>query len=122
MRVVYPLLDMNEIRHVFDGDDNTLIRTFEANPLRIELTFPEAVPISTVTALVGGSSTRMTVIWTSADSAERQLKAEMGESTQVRALIIDLGAPTLVDSLVIEILNSNDGEFAHVHLWEVFFE
>jgi len=122
VRVVYPLLDMNEIRHVFDGDDNTLIRTFEANPLRIELTFPEAVPISTVTALVGGSSTRMTVIWTSADSAERQLKAEVGESTQVRALSIDLGAPTLVDSLVIEILNSNDGEFAHVHLWEVFFE
>jgi hypothetical protein len=123
VQAVYPLLDMNEIKHAFDGNDTTLIRTFEANPLRIELTFPEPRWISNVTALVGGASTRLSLIMTiSGSDGVVTRSTEVGESTQVRPITIELDEPVLVDHLVIEVLNINDGNVAHVHLWEITFK
>jgi hypothetical protein len=123
VQVVYPLLDMNEITHAFDNNDTTLIRTFEANPLRIELTFPEPQQISKVTALVGGATTRLTLTMSIFGSAEVVTRsAEVGESTQVRPVTIELDEPVMVDHLVIEVLNINDGNIAHVHLWEIKFK
>jgi hypothetical protein len=123
VQAVYPLLDMNEIKHAFDGNDTTLIRTFEANPLRIELTFPEPRWISNVTALVGGASTRLSLIMTIFGSDGVVTRStEVGESTQVRPITIELDEPVLVDHLVIEVLNINDGNVAHVHLWEITFK
>jgi len=123
VQAIYPLLDMNEIRHAFDGIDTTLIRTFEANPLRIELTFPEPKMISSVTALVGGASTRLTLTMTISGSDEVITRSsEVGESTQVRPLTIQLDEAVMINKLVIEVLNINDGKIAHVHLWEIKFK
>lgn len=123
VQAVYPLLDMNEIQHAFDGNLTTLIRTFEANPLRIELTFPEPQQISEVTALVGGASTRLTLIMTISGRDDAITRStETGESNQVRPITIELDEPVLVDHLVIEVLNINDGDVAHVHLWEIKFK
>lgn len=38
--VKYSMLDMGEIKNVFDGDDATLARTLEANPFQVEVNFP----------------------------------------------------------------------------------
>jgi 4-amino-4-deoxy-L-arabinose transferase-like glycosyltransferase len=123
VQAVYPLLDMNEIKHAFDNNDTTLIRTFEANPLRIELTFPEPQQISEVTALVGGASTRLTLVMTiPGRDYSVTWSTEVGESTQVRPITIELDEPVMVDHLVIEVLNINDGNIAHVHLWEIKFK
>lgn len=123
VQAIYPLLDMNEIKHAFDGNDTTLIRTFEANPLRIELIFPEPRQISNVTTLVGGASTRLSLIMTiSGSDGVVTRSTEVGESTQVRPITIELDEPVLVDHLVIEVLNINDGNVAHVHLWEITFK
>jgi hypothetical protein len=123
VQAIYPLLDMNEIKHAFDGNDTTLIRTFEANPLRIELIFPEPRQISNVTTLVGGASTRLSLIMTIFGSDGVVTRStEVGESTQVRPITIELDEPVLVDHLVIEVLNINDGNVAHVHLWEITFK
>jgi hypothetical protein len=123
VQVTYPLLDMNKIQHAFDSNDTTLIRTFEANPLRIELIFPEPKRISSVTALVGGASTRLTLTMTISGSDDVITRtSEVGESTQVRPISIPLDEQVMVDKLVIEVLNINDGPVAHVHLWEVVFE
>ena len=42
--VAHSVLDINEIGHAFDGDPTTLIRTLEANPLKIVLSYPEPSP------------------------------------------------------------------------------
>ncbi|HOG77632.1 MAG TPA: hypothetical protein PL025_05145, partial [Anaerolineaceae bacterium] len=55
VRAEYSPLDINAIYQAFDGDPNTLIRTFEANPLVISLEFPQALTLSRVTALVGNA-------------------------------------------------------------------
>ncbi len=54
-------MDINEIAHAFDGDPTTLIRTLEANPLKIVLSYPEPVQLQSATLLIGGPPTRITV-------------------------------------------------------------
>ena len=43
--VKYSYLDMGPIENIFDGHQDTLIRTMEANPLVVEITPPQAEPI-----------------------------------------------------------------------------
>jgi len=118
--VQYPQLDINEIIHAFDGDDDTLIRTFEANPLKIILTFPEPLDLNSVTALVGGTTTKVTAyVKVVGEEEEKVFFDQVGEATVVRAIELNFGETLTVDKLTIEVLNVNDGDISHVHLWEI---
>lgn len=122
VRVEYPALDMNEIKHVFDGDPASVVRTLEANPLRLVLTFEEPVQINAITLIVGGTPTRVTA---SSYYQEKVLesKAQQVEQAAVkREILLTFSSPTLADQLEIEVLNTHDGEIAHVHLWEVIIK
>jgi hypothetical protein len=55
--VKYPKLDMGTIEQAFDGNNKTLIRTAEANPLVIKLIFSSPYPVKAVTVRVGGVPT-----------------------------------------------------------------
>ncbi len=117
--VQYPTLDMNEITHAFDGDITTLIRTLEANPLRLILTFPEPIDVNTVTLWIGGAPTQYTVKASAHGEELATLTSQVDRATVVRDVPLTFEETLLVDSLTIEVLNSQDGEVAHVHLWEV---
>lgn len=118
--VQYPLLDINEIDQVFDGDTNTLVRTFEANPLIINLKFDNPVQVSALTAYVGGARTRLSVKLKLADSGQDKIFSnEVAESNVVRPVTFNFEQAFEINELTLEVLNVNDGEFAHVHLWEV---
>ncbi|MCJ7696601.1 MAG: hypothetical protein MUO40_14415 [Anaerolineaceae bacterium] len=118
--VQYPMLDINEIQQAFDGDETTLIRTFEANPLKIVLTFSPPIKLDSVTALVGGASTEFTVrLRLVGNDTEITFATQVEEAMVVRPISLDFGATKWVDAITIEVLNSNDGENAHVHLWEI---
>lgn len=120
--VKYPALDMNEIIHAFDGDTTTLVRTLEANPLRIVLTFPEPIVVQKITFWVGGIPTDVKASAISADEVLTTRTEHVETSPVTRAVVLDFGEPLTMDSLELEILNSNDGEVSHVHLWEVVLE
>ena len=120
--VSYPTLDINEIGHVFDGDPTTLVRTLEANPLRINLKFHETIEIQTVTVIIGGTPTKVTVT-ANYDDEEIGTKTDQVESALVnRNITLSFGKTMRVDSLKIEVLSPHDGEIAHVHLWEVIID
>ena len=120
--VNYPILDINEIEHIFDGDPTTLIRTLEANPLRLVLRFDQPMEIQSVTVIVGGTPTVVTLTALS-NGEELEEKTDQVESALVnRNITLSLDQPLTVDHLEIEILNPHDGEIAHVHLWEVIIE
>jgi hypothetical protein len=122
VRVQYSPLDMNEIVHAFDGDTATLVRTLEANPLQLILTFPESVDLSSVTLFIGGTPTRMTVTaYSQGEKLDIAVK-EVGQSSALREEILPFGKDITLDELQIEVLSVNDGEIAHVHLWEVVLE
>lgn len=121
--VTYPLLDINEIQHIFDGNAQTLIRTYEANPLTIDLVFDQAIDIQTLTALIGGENTLLRATFYFADTEQPiTLSTELPSATVVRPATLELAQSQSVERLLIEIQNLNDGETGHVHLWEVYLQ
>lgn len=121
--VQYPVLDINEIQQAFDSDESTLIRTFEANPLKIILTFPNPVQISGLEALIGGPKTRVTARISTGEIGEiLEFSEDVEPSNLNRSVALDFDRRLLAKSIEIEILNLNDPEIAHVHLWEIRFK
>ena len=122
VEVQYPMLDMNDITHIFDSDPTTLIRTLEANPLRLVLTFPAPTRVSRITLVIGGTPTRVTVTAFSREEKLAALSSQVESAVIKREIPLEFSQGLLVDKLEIEILNTHDSEIAHVHLWEVWIE
>ena len=59
--IQHPLLDMGEVENLFDGDTFTMIRTYEANPVLIAITFPEPRTISGLSLTTGTMDIILTV-------------------------------------------------------------
>lgn len=64
--VEHPLLDMGEIPLLFDGDEFTLIRTFEANPAVFVFTFASPRPLRGLALTAGAFSFELRLRLTSA--------------------------------------------------------
>ena len=122
IQVEYPMLDINEIQQAFDGDSTTLIRTLEANPLRLVLTFPEKTELSGVTLIIGGTPSRITMTAVSDGEALETVVQEVDESIITREVQLTFSHALQIDQLIIEKLSVYDGEIAHVHLWEVILQ
>jgi 4-amino-4-deoxy-L-arabinose transferase-like glycosyltransferase len=119
----YSRLDMGEIQQVFDGNTDSLIRSLEANPLVLELTFPQPRSLSALTVRVGGAATQLTArLQTSAAPDELVFSDRVETSTEFRDMRLPFGLSYPVERLVIEVKNANDAEPAHVHVWEITFE
>ncbi|MBG0788191.1 MAG: glycosyltransferase family 39 protein [Anaerolineaceae bacterium] len=117
--VAHSALDINEIDHAFDGDPTTLIRTLEANPLKIVLNYHEPIQRQSATLLIGGPPTRVTVTAYLAGNEVASQTQEVGQSPVTRELTLTFDDPVIVDEIRIEMLSVYDGEIGHVHLWEV---
>ena len=113
--VAHSILDINEIDHAFDGDPTTLIRTLEANPLKIVLSYPEPVQFQSATLLIGGPPTRVTVTALLAGEELTSLSEEVGQSPVTRELTLAFDEQLTVDEIRIEVLSVHDGEVSHVH-------
>jgi hypothetical protein len=61
VEIQHPLLDMGEVENIFDGDTFTMVRTFEANPVLIVLTFPQPRLISGLSLTTGTMDIILTV-------------------------------------------------------------
>ena len=123
VRAEYSPLDINDIYQAFDGNAATLIRSFEANPLVITLEFPQAVELSRVTALVGNGPSRLEVELSPADSGGTiRYSAQTDGFAQVSPLSIEFGQSVSITALRLSLFSVNEGEPAHVHLWELMLE
>jgi hypothetical protein len=120
VKVEYPYLDMGTIDDVFDGDRNSLIRTLEANPLRMILNFPVQRSLSGCDVLVGGTATRVNLrLEDSAGVLLLEQEQTVKEAANPRDVAFDWEKSLPVSRLLIEVDSIHDGEPAHVHLWEV---
>lgn len=118
--VSYPNLDMGEIKSAFDGDGNSLIRTLEINPMRLEIKPVERLVLNSVIVRIGGTASTVTIRVRPTDgSAKYELIKEVPESNDIRDIIFMIENAVAVDQIEIEILSVHDGDRAHVHLWEV---
>jgi len=122
IQVEHSVLDMNEIVEAFDGDPTTLIRTLEANPLKIVLHFPEPRSLQSAALLIGGPPTRVTLTAFLAGEEIATLSEAVGQSPVTRELTLAFDEERTVDEIQFEVLSVNDGEISHVHLWEITLE
>ncbi len=117
--VDYSPLDLGEIWQAFDGDDRSVIRSFEANPLRIKLTFKEAVTLNSVNVLVGGPPTDMALEVLSASGETTSYTQALGSSSVVRPISVTFENPIEVKEFTLSVSNTGESEPAHVHIWEI---
>jgi hypothetical protein len=121
-RVSYSYLDMGSMMNIFDGDLNTVIRTFEANPLRIEVDFSHPRRLSGVSLKVGGVSSRVTAEIESAPNSDRRIfYRTVSSNPDPRVVDLNFGSVIVTQRVFLEIFNVDDPEPTHVHLWEVTF-
>lgn len=121
--VRYSYLDMGEIENIFDGDPYSLVRTLEANPLQVIITFNGTRQVQMVSLRIGGAATQARVEAIDAEGntlAARQQEVE--QQPNPRELELSFDRPVEAGGLRLEIKNIHDREPAHVHLWEASLE
>lgn len=119
-QVRYSYLDAGAIEMIFDGDLNTLMRTMEANPLQVQITFKQARTVKEITAKIGGEPTRFVVELR--DAAGRTLlktQQEAPANPTPRWLKLEFEETPNVTQVWIDVFNLNEPAPTHVHLWEV---
>jgi hypothetical protein len=118
--VEYSPLDIGSIAQIFDGDSKTFIRTFEANPLEITLSFSQPVELRGVSMLIGNAASRLELEVTLPDSQTPLLfTAEINPQQAYRTLGVSFGKTLQVQSLYLRLYDLDQSEPGHVHLWEV---
>jgi hypothetical protein len=118
--VHYSYLDMGPIGNIFDNNPGSLIRSLEANPLTIEMEFPEPRPVKGVTVRIGGTTTHVTAILTAEDQdSPITFEDEFVVSPYTRDVSLDFSQTWMLTKLRLEVKSVYDGEPAHVHIWEV---
>jgi hypothetical protein len=120
--VSHSQFDMGTIADMFDGNNETVTRTFEANPMQIQVGFPEPRELKGVTVRVGGVESRVTVtVYPGDKPTPITFQVDKAQTADPRDVIIDFGGTIQSARMDIEVLSVNDSEPAHVHVWEVTF-
>lgn len=124
VQISHSQFDMGQLRDVFDGDNFSLARGLEANPLVFDFTFPQPRPIGGLSVSMGTMAYKLTVSLY-ADSASQPVVYEQISPTSrpdpVAAFTFDRGPATVV-RLRLEILHLNVGEEVHIHVREIVFK
>jgi hypothetical protein len=120
VQVKYSMLDIGEAKSMFDGDQHSLARTFEANPALIEIAFATSRPISGVSVIIGSTEVELRVLLypTSTATPIEHQKTFHGTIEQPEA-IFDFGEIAQIESLRLEVRDLRQVEPGNVHVWEI---
>lgn len=117
--VAHSRFDIGGITDLFDGDPNTLARGLEANPLVIELRFPNPQPISGIELALGTMELDLTVTVATPDGETQAFRQTYRGLPPDPTITFDLPQPLLATNLRLDIFQQGAGEPAHVHVREV---
>jgi len=120
VQVRYSMLDMGIIDLAFDGNPRTLIRTLEANPFVIELTFPEPRQFNGYSIVLGSADVRVTTqLYPAPGGQPVESVASFNGSVNDPELRVDFEQTVTAQVVRFEILEPYAGEPANVHVWEI---
>jgi hypothetical protein len=120
VQVRHSPIDLGGPQDLFDGRKETLMRGVEANPLVLELTFPQPVELSAVRLHGWSPNIELTAALTGPSGEVQTFSAEFRQDhpDPLVELLLD-GGPHLVQVLRLEIGNLGAGEVAKVHIREI---
>jgi hypothetical protein len=112
--------DMGEIAQAFDGNPFTFVRTLEANPLVIELDFPESIRLGGLSLIIGSANVEITAQTSlSPDGPAQQFSVAYKGSVDQLEARLDFDRVVELQHLRIEVLDRQQPEPAHIHVWEI---
>jgi hypothetical protein len=113
--------DAGQAQNLFDGDVYTLVRTMEANPAVIELTFPEPRPLTGVTVTTGSMDLELKITVFEDENTEPAVYDTTYRHLPADPTVeVDLGPSALQAKRVrIEVRDMNASELAKVHVREI---
>lgn len=115
----HSVMDIGTAANLFDGNFESLVRTAEANPLVVELTFPQPEILIGLAVQVGAEPIRVNVSTQSTDGTNRIFSKEISVSSGIKTIQLNFGEKILIKQLRIEVLDTAASEPAHVHVWEI---
>jgi len=116
----HSMLDMGEIAQAFDGDPFTFVRTLEANPLVIELSFPGVVRLGGLSLIIGSANVEITAQTSLLpDGPAQQFSLAYKGSVDQPEARLDFDRIVELQHLRIEVLDRQQPEPAHIHVWEI---
>jgi hypothetical protein len=119
-RVQYSLLDMGQIRDVFDGDPESVARTMEANPAVFDLDFGDSRRISGFNIVIGSSRVEITVrAWETPEEDPAEMVRTLQGSVERPEVRFPFDQPLQVSRLRLEVRDTTQPERGHVHVWEI---
>ena len=122
IQVKYSYLDMGKIEEIFDGDADTVIRTMEANPLVVQVSFPQPRCIRFIRLKIGGNPSLVEAeVGDENDKIIQRLTRNYEETSDPRLVKLELSGQE-AGSILIKITTQYSPEPSHVHLWEVYFD
>ena len=127
VRVRHSYLEANDqsegIQLIFDNDPYTLAKTFEANPLIVELTYATPRKISGFSIITGSAHVAITVKCYATPAAQPVIYLFEGQgSIEQPQLSFDFAQPTETQVLYLEMLDVNNvPPPAKDHVWELTF-
>ncbi len=117
--VAHSRFDIGSAGDLFDNDPQTLARGFEANPLAIEIRFPEPRTLTEIELTVGTMDFDLTVTLTTNDGQITTLREQYRGLPMDPTVTMRLPQPLIVNKVRLDILQVGVGEVAHVHAREI---
>ena len=120
LNIQYSLQDMGELKHLFDNDLNTVMRTMEANPLKVNAAYQQDQKTRSIALKIGGNASRVKIDLLDKDgrpiySDERTYD----ETPDPRVIQFNFDEMLTFRSFNLEVESLHSPEPAHVHLWEI---
>lgn len=110
------------IQFLFDHDDYSLAKTFEANPFVVELTFPSPRTIHGFSIIVGAANAQITILTRATPDAETVTFTFEGQGTiNEPELSFEFPQPVEAQWVRLELLDPNSTPPAQIHIWELEF-
>ncbi len=123
VRVVHSRFDMGTLAAAFDGNPFSLMRTETANPMALDLYFPEPHRFTQVTVRVGGAPTQLVATFYPSGGGEPEVfSATVERASDYRDVVIKLPAAIESGHIRLEIETVGEGEPTHVHVYEIQLE
>lgn len=118
----YPALDMGQIAEMFDGNKNTLVRTLEANPFVVELTFSEPHSMGGGSLFIGDTEVKVKLqLYTDAGQPPIEFEFRLDGSVQTPQVSFELPQRYAVTFVHMEITDLRQGDPGNVHIWDFQF-
>lgn len=122
-QVRHSIFDIGEVEYIFDDRPDTLVRTMEANPLLLFITFPEPRMMENLDLVIGSARIELTVsLYLEGKDEPVKIVDQIDGTVSEPGGRLVFGQPYAVRELRLQIHDLDQTEPGQVHLWELSFE